>query len=210
MVAAGQHRDAGPCRDGKLENTIGQLPARMTRHDDVGRLKRHCVEVSRNQRDAAGQPRPGLLQVLVQCPAGSREALINDDRLGRRVVQQQHDVGQQAMTSPEIHYTTAAKKPPGPPRNLPGLVQLLARETSGSADGSRDPVKQGLFGKTLQIVNGQPRLRRWGEHPQTVHVRRARSRLRCTGSHPEWFTVPGPAIQNYYTEVRAAPDIVAG
>ena len=51
------------------------------------------------------------------------------------------------MTGAEIDDAPAAEQPPDTPRHLPGLVQLLARQTAGMAHRARHPIEQRVAGK---------------------------------------------------------------
>ena len=65
-------------------------------------------------------------------PRGARRLRLVDRHRGRRrIVQDQHDLGEQAMARREIDDAAAAEEPPCPPRDLPRFVELLARQTPG-------------------------------------------------------------------------------
>lgn len=63
---------------------------------------------------------------------------------------------EQAVASGQVHDPPAAEQPPHTARDLPGLVQLLARQAPGTADRACQPFEQGLTREAAQIVFGQP------------------------------------------------------
>ena len=73
-------------------------------------------------------------------------------RARRRVVEQQQHVCEQPVASAEVDDAAAAAHPPHPPRQLPGFVQLLARQAPGGADRAGDPIEQRLAGEPAEIV----------------------------------------------------------
>ena len=79
------HASARLCR--AFENAIRQRAARVARDDDVGGQDLDVVECARDEADASGQAWPGLGERLVHFLAGGRQRLVDDERLGRRVVQ---------------------------------------------------------------------------------------------------------------------------
>ena len=61
----------------------------------------------------------------------------------------------QAMAGTQVDDAPAAKEPPRPPRHLPCLVQLLARQTASAADSTGQAMKEGVVGKPIEIAIGQ-------------------------------------------------------
>ena len=59
------------------------------------------------------------------------------------------------MSAAQIDDAPAAKPPPDAARHLPGFVQLLARQTTGAADRSGEPIEQRVAAKPFEIPNGQ-------------------------------------------------------
>src|SRR5262249_36786208 len=81
----------------------------------------------------------------------------------RRVVEDEHDLGEQAMAGAEIDDASAAEEAAGAPRHFPGFVQLLAGEAARAADGAGDAIEERSPPKTSEIVRREARLRRAGE-----------------------------------------------
>ena len=104
---------------------------------------------------APGQPRPGLYQRLVEFRARGRQGFVDHERAGRRIVKQKHDLGEQAVSATQVDDASASKESPHPPRHLPRLIQLLARQTSRVADGARQTVEQRAARKTTDVTIGQ-------------------------------------------------------
>ena len=127
----------------------------MARHDDVGGKDLDAFEHARDEADASGQARPDPGQDLVHFPAGGRESRVDDDRLGRRVVKDEHDVREQPVACPEIENPAAAKHSPHSFADLPRLVQLLARKASRLADGAADSIEQRVGGEAREVVLSQ-------------------------------------------------------
>ena len=96
----------------------------------------------------------------MQLRVGRRQPGVGDQRAWRGVVEQQHDVGEQAMPAREVDHASPAKEPPGPPRHLPGLVEFLPRQASGVADRARDAVEQAVTGESSQVAIGEAALGR--------------------------------------------------
>ena len=154
-MTARQHGD--PCLrgNGSMKNPIGEGPARMARDDDVGLENLDVLQRAGDKCHAPGQPRPGLYQHLVQFCARGRQCLVDDERARRRIVEQQHDLGEQAVSGTEVDDATAAKEPPHPPRHFPRLIQLLARQASGMANGARHAVKECAIREAIDVAIGQ-------------------------------------------------------
>ena len=67
---------------------------------------------------------------------------------------------QQPVPCGQIDDTTAAKPAADPPRHLPGFVQLFPRQAPRVTHGARQPVEQPVARKAIEIVAGEPSLRR--------------------------------------------------
>ena len=118
IVTARQHGDSrvrGTCT---IQNQISQRPACVARDDDVCVKNLDVLQRAGDEGDAPGQPRPGLNQRLVQFRAGNRQGLVDDKRAWRRIVQQQHHLGEEAVSGAQIDDTAAAEEPPHPARHL--------------------------------------------------------------------------------------------
>ena len=87
--------------------------------------------------------------------ARCRQLLVDHDRRGRRIVEQDHDLREQAVSGAQIDDASAAEEPPHPPRHFPCLKQFLARQTSGVADRARDAMKQRVVWKTIEVPIGE-------------------------------------------------------
>ncbi len=75
------------------------------------------------------------------------------------------------MAGAEIDDASAAKNAARATRDLPGLVELLARQTAGMAHGARDAVEERLAREASQIVIRQPGARRSGKGGRHETVR---------------------------------------
>ena len=64
------------------------------------------------------------------------------------------------MAGAEIDDAAAAEQPANPAGSLPRLVQLLARETAGLADGPSDSVEQRPAGKAPDVPHREASRRR--------------------------------------------------
>ena len=62
---------------------------------------------------------------------------------------------EQPVTGAQIDDPPAAEQPARPPCHLPGLVQLLARQTTCRTHGAADAVEQCVGRKPSEIVLGQ-------------------------------------------------------
>lgn len=64
-------------------------------------------------------------------------------------------MGKQPVTRGQFDDAAAAKQSAHTTRSLPGFVQLLARKTSGLADGAGNAIEQGFPWKTPKISLGE-------------------------------------------------------
>ena len=164
MVTARQHGDACARGNGAIENKVSEPSAGMARHNDVGRKNLDVFERAGDRPQASGQPRPGPHQDVMQLCARSGQRLVDREGAGRRIVEQQHDLRQQTVAGREVDDASAAEEAPHPPRHLPRLVQLFARQASRVAHGTRHAMKERVVGKAIQVAIGQAGARRGGEH----------------------------------------------
>lgn len=168
IVTARQNGYAGARRRRAFENAIRERAARVARDDDVGGLDLDVVEHARDNADAPGQARPGLDERLVHFLAGGRQSFVDDERLGRRVVQDEHDLREQPMPCSEIDDPAAAKQSPHPSRDFPRLVQLLAWKTSRMADSAAESIEERVAGEAREVVPGQAPARGWQESHASI------------------------------------------
>ena len=85
-----------------------------------------------------------------------RDVWIDDERLGRGIVEQQHRVGQQAVTAGDVDDAAAAVPSADATRDLPRLEQFLARELPDAADDAPQLVEQRGAREPIEIMSGQP------------------------------------------------------
>jgi len=64
------------------------------------------------------------------------------------------------MRRAQIDDAAAAEEPPYAAADLPRLVELLARQAPGAANGSRDAVEERGAGESFEITLRQPTARR--------------------------------------------------
>ena len=100
----------------------------------------------------------------MQLRARRRQRLADRESAGRRIVEQQHDLREQAVAGGEVDDASAAEVTPHPPRHLPRLVQLLARQTASVAHRTCQAMKERVVGKAIQIAIGQAAAGRRREH----------------------------------------------
>jgi hypothetical protein len=97
----------------------------------------------------------------VQLPGRWRHGLVHDNRVGRRVVEQQQNVGEQAMSATQVDDPAAPEEPPHPPRHLPRFIEFLARQAACVTDGSRQAVEERRAGKSIEVAVCQASARGW-------------------------------------------------
>ena len=85
-----------------------------------------------------------------------RKGLVDRERRGRGIVEEQHELSEQSVAGAEIDDSPAAKDPARAPRHLPGLIELLARQTPRVAHGTRHAVEQRLAREAFEIPIRQP------------------------------------------------------
>ena len=65
-------------------------------------------------------------------------------------------MGEEAVAAAEIDDAASTEETPHAPRHFPRFVQLLAWQTPGVTDGSRQPAEQRVVGKAIEIAFGEP------------------------------------------------------
>lgn len=142
IVATGQHGHASPGGRRALEHEIRERSARMCGYDEVVTEDRHAVERPFLEDDPSIQSRPYRHERVVELAAGRRRRRVYDERVWRGVVEDQQDVREEPMSSRQIDDAPASKEAAHPPRHLPCLVQLLARQAARVADGARQAIEE--------------------------------------------------------------------
>ena len=66
---------------------------------------------------------------------------------------------EQSVTARHVHHAAAAAPPAHAPRDLPGLVQLLARQAIHTAHDPPDAIEQRVAAETVQVVLCEPGVR---------------------------------------------------
>ena len=75
------------------------------------------------------------------------------------------------MSRAEIDDTSATEEATDAARHFPRLVQLLAGQAAGAADGAGDTVEQCVAGETIEIAIGEACARRGRKgQPPSAHV----------------------------------------
>src|SRR4029079_9864926 len=89
---------------------------------------------------------------------------IDDKRVRRCVVEEQHQLREQAVAAAGIDDATAAEPAARSPRHLPCFVELLAGQAPCRAQGPADPIEQRFAAEAAEVVFGQAILRGRREH----------------------------------------------
>ena len=126
-MTAWQHSDPRLHGNGTMKHLAGEVPTRMARDDDVGVENLGVLQRACDKSNAPGKPRPGMNERVVHSCARGRQRLVDHERARRRVVEQQHDLGEYAVSGTQVDDASAAKEPPHPPRHLPRFIQFFAR-----------------------------------------------------------------------------------
>ena len=155
-MAAGQDRDHCTCRDRPLQDPIAQGPTRVTRHDHIVSPELELRDVAIDERHAPLEARPGTRQRRMEGAARWRLRWVDHDGFGRRVVEQDHQVRQQAGSTGSINDSPAPAESPDSPRDFPCFVQLLARKATRVTEGPADAIEQGVARKTIQVMHREP------------------------------------------------------
>jgi transcription elongation GreA/GreB family factor len=143
-MTAGEEHHARSRRDGSLEDVIGERAARMRGHHQVAGVERYVVDGLGEERDATREARPFAHHRLRDLRGAGREPRIDGERDLRGVVEQEHQVCDEAVPAGEVHDATAAEAPPRATGELPRFVELLARQAIGFADGAADAIEERL------------------------------------------------------------------
>ena len=207
-----QHRDRGStaarrpahARRGAIQNPIGERAAGMARHDDVGSrvFRRHPDRAATNAMRPASLGHAVHEHVVKLAGSKAGNVLSIDERIRRRIVEQQHDLREQAVPAAQVEHASAAEQPPHAARHLPRLVQLLARQTSGLADRARQAIEKRVVRKPIDVVVCESRCEA-GENiqlplttlpPTGYHLPPSRSALSasrpCTAPRTGWCRSP--------------------
>jgi hypothetical protein len=160
IVATGQHCDPRPCGGASFEHAICECAAGMSGDDDVVAEERHRVERLFPEDDPPIESRPYRHERIVKLATGGRQRRVNDERVGRRVIENQQDVREEPMSGSEIDDAAATEDPAHAPRHLPRLVQFFARQATGVAHGARQTIEERVCRKPPQIAVGEAVLSR--------------------------------------------------
>jgi len=130
----------------------------MARDDEVLCRERDLLDRTFVEGDSAFEPRPRVYECEVKLVAGRRKRRVDDTRLDRRVVENQEDVCEQAMTGGNIDDAPTAEEATNASRDLPGFEELLAGKTTGGADGASDTIDERVARKPVHITRGEASL----------------------------------------------------
>jgi len=158
-MTAGQDGHTGAYGGGTIENEVCQRAARVRRDDEVILRQRERLERTLLEYDTSRQARPRVGEHRVQLAARRRQRRIDADGLRRRVVQKQQHVGEEAMPGGQIDDAAAAEETADATRDLPGFVELFAREAAGGADDASDTIEQCAAREPPRIACGETSLR---------------------------------------------------
>ena len=154
-MTTGKDRNAGPCFHSQAEDLICQPAAGMGRDDQIIMVQRHLPQVRLDKPCPLPQARPVLEQRGRKGRGTLRDVPVDSHGSRRAVVKQQQDLPQQPVTAGQIDNPSAPETAPYPPRDLPGLEQLLARQTPGTADRAGYGIEQGVPGKLREELFGK-------------------------------------------------------
>ena len=156
-LAAGQDDDFGAGVEGGVDDVVGEAAAGVARHDDVAWIDGHATELALLELDALGEAGPGAAQAVGDASGAFGQVEVDGQRGLRAVVEEQHELRDQGVTAGQVDDAAAAKAATGTARDLPGLVQLLARYAAGFAQVSGDAVEQSGPRKSRQVVASETR-----------------------------------------------------
>lgn len=155
VVAARQNDDASPRVERHSQNVVGQSAAGMTRHQNVSGFSRNARDARFDEFDAMREARPLTDEAVGHLGGAARKPRVHRQRLGRRVIQKQHQMGNQRVSTREIQDSPTSKPAPRAPRYLPRFEELLPRQTLGLAQRSRHSPKQAIALEAGQIASRQ-------------------------------------------------------
>jgi len=78
-------------------------------------------------------------------------------------------VREESVTAGEIDDTTAAKEAAHTSSRLPRFVEFFSRQASGLAHRATDAIEQRVAGKSVDVVQREPALRRCGKRSGRVY-----------------------------------------
>jgi hypothetical protein len=127
----------------------------MNGHDNVSRQNLDAIHRTCNEREPAGQPWPTFNERLVQRGGRRWHRGVDRQRARRRVIEDQHQLREEAVTRGEIDDAAAAKEPAYTARGLPCFIQLFAWKAPGMADGAADAIEECFTWKARTISIGE-------------------------------------------------------
>src|SRR5689334_6739970 len=92
--------------------------------------------------DTALQPRPGGGERISNLRSRCRNRRIDDERGCRRVVDEQHDVSEQAVSAPDVDDAPTAKVPARPSRDFPRLIEFFSRQAFSGTQRAADSIEK--------------------------------------------------------------------
>ena len=105
-----------------------------------GRISTSSRAIARTPRGRRASARPPPARRGAFRPTGDH--FVDRERSRRRVVQEDQDLGEQAMAGAEVDDAAAAEQPAHAPRGLPRFVQFFSRQAAGMADGARHAMEK--------------------------------------------------------------------
>ena len=105
---------------------------------------------------ASRQSWPRLHERLVDARTRGGQRLVHDERRRRGVVEDEHDLREQAMAPAEVDDPPAPEQPAHAPRHLPGLVELLARQATPRGTPREPADRRASARKSPEVLVGQP------------------------------------------------------
>lgn len=152
IMTAGEDGDAGPGIDSPVENEIGQSSAGMGRDDQIASKEGNCLDAGFDKSDLPGQARPLCLESGCQGAVTLREAPIDRQRCNRLTIEEEENLGEEAVPAGHIDDPSAPKATADAARHLPGFIEFFSRQTAGAADRAGDAVEEGFAGKEGEVA----------------------------------------------------------
>ncbi len=175
-MATGQYRHTGAHRNRSSQYGVRETATGVNGHNDVGRVKVNTLQPGSRISHPPGEPWPRGHQGLVHSIERRRALGVDDERLGRRVVEQKHHLREEAVATAKVYHPSAPEQAPHATRCLPGLEQLLAGQAAGLAHLPSQALEQAITGKPVKIVSrqalarGSCERREMGRHQTVSHT----------------------------------------
>ncbi len=135
----------------------------MDRKHHIGLVHGHVSERSLLEGSAAREPWPRADKLVAKQARACGQTCVDRSRGWRRVIQQEHELCGQTVTTREVENAPASHPAPHATRNFPRLKELLSREALCATNGARNAIEERLRWKSTHVARCEFRSTAVGE-----------------------------------------------